>query len=81
MHVYASGKLTTRPFDAGTMMGLACGCIHLDGCRQRSKWLLAWSRLQFSMLMPRMHVLQITGGVLFLAFGVHALYEGMYDTS
>ena len=33
------------------------------------------------MLMPHMHVLQITGGVLFLAFGVHALYEGMYDTS
>ena len=26
-------------------------------------------------------VLQITGGVLFLAFGVHALYEGMYDLS
>lgn len=28
-----------------------------------------------------MWVLQITGGVLFLAFGVHALYEGMYDLS
>ena len=29
----------------------------------------------------QMWVLQITGGVLFLAFGVHALYEGMYDLS
>lgn len=28
-----------------------------------------------------MNCLQITGGMLFLAFGVHALYEGVYDSS